>query len=59
LFFLQFVLWKIKAFTISASFQIAKVQDEFDELGNVIHKTETDKLASAFIKELLWSINLG
>ncbi|QKJ63645.1 NADPH-dependent FMN reductase [Flavobacterium sp. M31R6] len=58
LIFLQFVLWKIKAFTIPATFQIAKVQNEFDDLGNAIHKAATDKLASAFIKELLWSIKL-
>ena len=58
LIFLQFVLWKIKAFTIPATFPIAKVQEEFDDLGNAIHKTETDKLASTFIKELLWSIKL-
>ena len=58
LIFLQFVLWKIKAFTIPATFPIAKVQNEFDDLGNAIHKAETDKQASVFIKELLWSIKL-
>jgi NAD(P)H-dependent FMN reductase len=58
LIFLQFVLWKIKAYTIPATLPIAKVQEEFDDLGNAVHKTETDKLASAFIKELLWSIKL-
>jgi NAD(P)H-dependent FMN reductase len=56
--FLQFVLWKIKAFTIPASFQIAKVQEEFDDLGNAVHKIDMDKLASIFVKELLWSIKL-
>jgi NAD(P)H-dependent FMN reductase len=58
LIFLQFVLWKIKAFTIPATFPIAKVQNEFDDLGYAIHKAETDKQASVFIKELLWSIKL-
>lgn len=58
LIFLQFVLWKIKAFTIPAPFQIAKVQEEFDDLGNAVHKAKTDKLASVFVKELLWSIKL-
>jgi NAD(P)H-dependent FMN reductase len=58
LIFLQFVLWKIKAFAIPATFPIAKVQNEFDDLGNAIHKAETDKQASVFIKELLWSIKL-
>lgn len=58
LIFLQFVLWKIKAYTIPATFPIAKVQEEFDDLGNAVHKIETDKLASAFVKELLWSIKL-
>ena len=59
LIFLQFVLWKIKAFTIPATFPIAKVQEQFDDLGNALNKTETDKLASAFIKELLYSIKLN
>ncbi|TRX31912.1 NAD(P)H-dependent oxidoreductase [Flavobacterium sp. ZT3R18] len=58
LIFLQFVLWKIKAFTIPAYLPIAKVQEEFDDLGNAVHKAETDKLASVFVKELLWSIKL-
>ena len=58
LIFLQFVLWKIKAYTIPATFPIAKVQEQFDDLGNAVHKAETDKLASVFIKELLWSIKL-
>jgi NAD(P)H-dependent FMN reductase len=58
LIFLQFVLWKIKAYTIPATFPIAKVQEQFDDLGNAVHKAETDELASAFIKELLWSIKL-
>lgn len=58
LIFLQFVLWKIKAFTIPATFPIAKVQEQFDDLGNAVHKSETDELASAFIKQLLWSIKL-
>jgi NAD(P)H-dependent FMN reductase len=58
LIFLQFILWKIKAFTIPATFPIAKVVEEFDDLGNAIHKVETDKLTSVFIKELLWSINM-
>jgi NAD(P)H-dependent FMN reductase len=59
LIFLQFVLWKIKAFTVPATFPIAKVQEQFDDLGNALNKTETDKLASAFIKELLYSIKLN
>ena len=58
LIFLQFALWKIKAFTIPATFPIAKVQDKFDDLGNAVYKLETDKLASVFIKELLWSIKM-
>ena len=58
LIFLQFVLWKIKAYTIPATFPIAKVQEQFDDFGNAVLKAETDKLASVFIKELLWSIKL-
>ncbi|MBW4362275.1 NADPH-dependent FMN reductase [Flavobacterium taihuense] len=58
LIFLQFLLWKIKAFTIPATFPIAKVQEEFDNLGNALHKSQTDEMASVFIKELLWTVKL-
>lgn len=53
---LQFTLWKMKAWTITEMFAVAKVQDNYDESGNAINKEATDKIASGFIKELLWCI---
>lgn len=53
---LQFSLWKIRAWTVSAMFPVPKVQDSFDEDGNPLDKTATDKRATIFINELLWCI---
>ncbi len=53
---LQFILWKIKAWTITEMFSVPNVQENYTELGNAKDKTATDKLASIFIKELLWCI---
>ncbi len=54
---LQFVLWKIRALTVPATFPVAKIEDSFDELGNPKNKVETDKLAAVFIAELLQCVN--
>lgn len=53
---LQFSLWKIRAWTVSAMFPVPKVQDSFDEDGNPSDKTAMDKRATIFINELLWCI---
>lgn len=53
---LQFLLWKIHAWTVSAMFPVSKVSDSFDENGNPTDKTATDKKAANFIQELLWCI---
>jgi NAD(P)H-dependent FMN reductase len=53
---LQFLLWKIGAWTVPAMFPVPKVQEAFDEEGNPTDKPGTDKRASRFIKELLWCI---
>lgn len=53
---LQFTLFKIKVWTITEMFSVAKVQDNYDESGNAINKEATDKIAAGFIKELLWCI---
>lgn len=53
---LQFSLWKIHAWTVSAMFPVPKVQDSFDENGSPSDKTATDKRATIFINELLWCI---
>lgn len=51
---LQFVLWKMKAWTVPAMFPVPEVNKTFDENGNPANKQVTDKRASKFIKELLW-----
>ena len=48
---LQFVFWKIRAWTFTANFPVAKVQDKFDDYGIPTHKKETDALAKIFIDE--------
>lgn len=50
---LQFILWKIGALTVPVSFRIPNVQDTFDENGKPADKTEMDKKAASFVKELL------
>ncbi len=51
---LQFVLWKLRAWIVPATFPVPKVEESFDESGNPLDKTGTDKRASSFINELLW-----
>ena len=53
---LQFTLWKMKAWTIPEMFSVPTVNNAYDEKGNAIDKTKSDKLAAVFIKELLWCI---
>jgi NAD(P)H-dependent FMN reductase len=53
---LQFLLWKMRAWTVPAMFPVPKVQDSFDESGNATDRRATDKRASDFIRELLWCI---
>jgi NAD(P)H-dependent FMN reductase len=53
---LQFLLWKIKAWTIPALFPVPNVQSSFDESGTALDTENTNKRASKFIDELLWSM---
>jgi NAD(P)H-dependent FMN reductase len=53
---LQFTLWKMKAWTIPAMFSVPTVDKAYDENGNALNKSNSDKLAAIFIKELLWCI---
>ncbi len=53
---LQFSLWKIKAWTVSAMFPVPKVLEAFDEEGRALHPADTDKRAAGFLDELLWCI---
>ena len=53
---LQFILWKIRSWTVPAMFPVPEVSKAFDESGNPADKIKTDKKAANFIKELMWCI---
>ena len=53
---LQFSLWKIKAWTVNATFPVPKIQDAFDENGVPADAEASDKRAAAFVNELLWCV---
>ncbi|MFN0082656.1 MAG: NADPH-dependent FMN reductase [Ferruginibacter sp.] len=55
---LQFSLWKMKAWTITEHYAVAKVQDAYDEAGKAIDKEATDKRAAVFVKELIRCIEM-
>ena len=48
---LQFIFWKVRAWTFTANFPVAKVQEKFTDTGMAINKTESDKYAGIFINE--------
>jgi NAD(P)H-dependent FMN reductase len=54
---LQFTLWKIGAWTVTNMFCVSNVAKTFDDMGNPADKEATDKLADAYVKELLESIS--
>jgi NAD(P)H-dependent FMN reductase len=56
LYSLQFILWKMKVWTITEIFSVPNVQANYDESGKPTDKATSDKLAEAFIKELLWCV---
>lgn len=53
---IQFVLWKMRAWTVPALFPVPEVLKIFDEKGNPADKQKIDKRASNFVKELLWCV---
>ena len=56
---LQFVLWKIGAWTVTNMFHVAKVQETYDASGNVTDNGATDKLTKLFVKELLAAVEVN
>jgi NAD(P)H-dependent FMN reductase len=48
---LQFVFWKIRAWTFTANFPVSRVQEKFDDYGVPTNKQETDNFAKVFIDE--------
>jgi NAD(P)H-dependent FMN reductase len=53
---LQFILWKMRAWTVPALFQVPNIKDAYDESGNATDKASSDSRAANFINELLWCI---
>ena len=53
---IQFSLWKLGAMTIPATLRLPNIKSTFEASGRPADKTETDKRASALVKELLWFI---
>jgi NAD(P)H-dependent FMN reductase len=48
---LQFIFWKVRAWTFTANFPVSKVQEKFDDFGVPTNKQETDDYAKIFIDE--------
>ena len=53
---LQWSLWKIRAWVVTAMFPVPKAQDAFTEDGKPTDAAATDKRAKAYLGELLWTI---
>jgi NAD(P)H-dependent FMN reductase len=53
---LQFVLWKMKAWTIPAMFPVPHVEESFNAEGVPVNPEAFEKRTTNFIKELLWHI---
>ncbi len=51
---LQFLLWKIKAWTVPALFPVPNVNNSFDENGLPMDPDTSNKRAAIFINELFW-----
>ncbi len=56
---LQFVLWKMRAWTVPAMFPVREIEKSFDESGVPSDVEGTDKRAKTFIGELLWCVGAG
>lgn len=50
---LQFIFWKMRAWTFTANFPVSKVQEKFDAFGVPTNKQETDEFAKIFINEFI------
>ena len=54
---LQFVFWKIRAWTFTANFPVSNVQEKFDDFGAPTNLQETDEFAKIFIDALIKCID--
>jgi hypothetical protein len=46
----------MKVWTITEIFSVPNVHQNYDDTGKPTDKAATDKLAEAFIKELMWCV---
>jgi NAD(P)H-dependent FMN reductase len=53
---LQFILWKLKAWTVPAQFPVLRVPETFDGNGIPVDRDATDRRAARFIDEMMWCI---
>lgn len=53
---LQFMFWKMRAWTFTGNFPVSKVQEKFDDFGVPNNKQETDEYAEKFIIEFFQCI---
>ncbi|MCU0378652.1 MAG: NAD(P)H-dependent oxidoreductase [Bacteroidales bacterium] len=53
---IQFILWKMKAWTVPAQHPVTFVSKSFDESGDPADSETAVKRAAAFIGELMWCI---
>lgn len=51
---LQYILWKMQAWTVPTLFPVPKIQEAFDEEGVPSDRESTDKRALRFLDELMW-----
>lgn len=56
---LQFTLWKMKAWTVTAQLPVPKAQDAFAEDGTPHDAASWAKRTDAFLDELLWCVEAG
>ncbi len=54
---LQFIFWKIRAWTFTANFPVSKVQEKFDDFGVPTNLQETDEFAKIFLDEFIQCID--
>jgi NAD(P)H-dependent FMN reductase len=53
---LQFILWKMKALVVTATFPVTHVTDTFNENGIPANKIETERRAANFVEELFRNV---
>ncbi len=54
---LQFIFWKVRAWTFTGNFPVAKVQEKFNDMGMSTNRIETDERAKKFLAEFFQCID--